>query len=53
MEVEVEASEGVVVEADGEEEEVAVSLTPDLQRRLCLWVLSPTPVRRIWSSRAP
>ena len=48
-----EASEEVVVEADVEEEEAAVSLTPDLQRRSSLWALSLTPVRRIWSLRAP
>ena len=53
MEVEAEASEGVVVEADEEEEEAVGSLMPDLQRRSCLWALSPTPVRKTWSSRAP
>ena len=53
VEVEAEASEGVVVEAAEEEEEAADSLMLDLQRRSCPWVLSPMPARRIWSSRAP
>lgn len=48
-----EASEEDVAEVDVEEEEAAGSLTPDLQRRSFLWELSPTPARRIWSSRAP
>ena len=53
MAVEVEDSEEAVEVVDAEEEEAAGSLMPDLQRRSCLWALSPTPVRRIWSSRAP
>ena len=48
-----EAFEEAVVEVDVEEEEaVAGSLTPDLQRGSSLWELSLTPARRILSSRA-
>ena len=53
MAVEVEDSEEAVEVVDAEEEEAAGSLMPDLQRRLFLWVLSRTPVRRILLSRAP
>ena len=51
--VEVEDSEEDVAVVDAEEEEAVGSLMPDLQRRLFLWVLSRTPVRRILLSRAP